>query len=425
MSYADLITHSPKSLRTSQDRFSLSSSSSSSLQIVQNSPKGSLTPDKRLFKTNSSLNSLHKRNLSSTILFSSNRQQSHDSSSSSPHRHWQNNLTLTNSPNANKRIYPTKPIVKLPIEHEIPTDFYISPIDWSKKDIIITILTDSLIHTYQPKLDIVSVRPYEFESDPISIKINNFSDGSKAAIGFDNGSIQIFDIATEKVEQYFEPFNSTVMVSNWSNQNLIISGNKEGDVSLLDPTSNGIDVFDNFFNEEICGIQINPIQPNICAISSNDSLVKLFDLRNMSECLLKYTEHKSAVKALAFSPNNENIIVSGGGTLDKSIRMWDTITGQTKYVIDTNSQVCNLFWNKEFNEIVSTHGFSQNQIALWRGSNLGLINEYCENYNRVLYMTHSFDNAKIATLIPSEGINIWKFFPSQKPSLANTILEFK
>ena len=29
-------------------------------------------------------------------------------------------------------------------------------------------------------------------------------------------------------------------------------------------------------------------------------------------------------------------------------------------------QVCNLTWSKNVNEIVSTHGYSQNQIIVWR-----------------------------------------------------------
>lgn len=29
-------------------------------------------------------------------------------------------------------------------------------------------------------------------------------------------------------------------------------------------------------------------------------------------------------------------------------------------------QVCNLMWSKNINEIVSTHGYSLNQIIVWR-----------------------------------------------------------
>jgi hypothetical protein len=34
--------------------------------------------------------------------------------------------------------------------------------------------------------------------------------------------------------------------------------------------------------------------------------------------------------------------------------------------VDTGSQVCNLAWSRSVNELVSTHGYSQNQITVWK-----------------------------------------------------------
>ena len=34
--------------------------------------------------------------------------------------------------------------------------------------------------------------------------------------------------------------------------------------------------------------------------------------------------------------------------------------------LDTGSQVCNLMFSKSTNEIVSTHGYSLNQIIVWK-----------------------------------------------------------
>ena len=40
--------------------------------------------------------------------------------------------------------------------------------------------------------------------------------------------------------------------------------------------------------------------------------------------------------------------------------------GQCVKSVDTSSQVCNLAWSKTSNELVSTHGYSQNQIVVWK-----------------------------------------------------------
>lgn len=68
----------------------------------------------------------------------------------------------------------------------------------------------------------------------------------------------------------------------------------------------------------------------------------------------QYTEHLAAVKAIAWSPHQHGLLASGGGTADRCIRFWNTLTGQPLQCIDTGSQVCNLAWSKHANELVSS-----------------------------------------------------------------------
>ena len=80
----------------------------------------------------------------------------------------------------------------------------------------------------------------------------------------------------------------------------------------------------------------------------------------------RYAEHTAAVKAISWSPHQHGLLASGGGTADRCIRFWNTGTQNPLQCVDTGSQVCNLGWSKNVNEIVSTHGYSQNQIIVWR-----------------------------------------------------------
>ena len=41
-----------------------------------------------------------------------------------------------------------------------------------------------------------------------------------------------------------------------------------------------------------------------------------------------FTEHLAAVKAIAWSPHHPGLLASGGGTADRCIRFWNTLTGQ-------------------------------------------------------------------------------------------------
>lgn len=64
-------------------------------------------------------------------------------------------------------------------------------------------------------------------------------------------------------------------------------------------------------------------------------------------------DHLAAVKAIAWSPHQHGLLASGGGTADRCIRFWNTLTSQPLQCMDTGSQVCNLAWSKHANELVS------------------------------------------------------------------------
>lgn len=137
--------------------------------------------------------------------------------------------------------------------------------------------------------------------------------------------------------------------------------------------------------QEVCGLKWNTHE-NQLASGGNDN--KLFVWDKMSETpLYRFTEHVAAIKAISWNPHQHGILASGGGTADMKIRFWNTLTGSLLSEIDTGSQVssltilewdylltrstsqiCNLMWSKNSNELVSTHGFSagqvQNQSAL-------------------------------------------------------------
>lgn len=72
----------------------------------------------------------------------------------------------------------------------------------------------------------------------------------------------------------------------------------------------------------------------------------------------QYSDHLAAVKAIAWSPHQHGLLASGGGTADRCLRFWNTLTGQALQSTDTGSQVCNLAWSKHANELVSRHTHS-------------------------------------------------------------------
>jgi WD40 repeat protein len=211
-----------------------------------------------------------------------------------------------------------------------------------------------------------------------------------------------------------------VLCCSWRDHS-ILAGTRDGLVGIVDTKSGEWRVRDDFHREEICAISFNG-DSSLFATSSNDTAVKIWDFRNLESPLRVYEEHCAAVRALAWSPTAPGILASGGGTSDKMIRIWNAETGETLAAVNTGSQVCNLFWNEEYNEVLSTHGFSQHQLALWRGSDLTLIAQFYEHKQRVLFMAASPDGTRVTTAAPGDDLRVWKMFPSKRMSVMESML---
>ena len=136
--------------------------------------------------------------------------------------------------------------------------------------------------------------------------------------------------------------------------------------------------------QEVCGLKWSPDNQHL-ASGGNDNKLFVWNLSS-TNAVQTYTDHSAAVKAIAWSPHHHGLLASGGGTADRCIRFWNTLTGQPMQCVDTGSQVCNLAWSKHSSELVSTHGYSQNQIIIWKYSSLAQVAKLTGHSFRVLYL---------------------------------------
>jgi len=84
-----------------------------------------------------------------------------------------------------------------------------------------------------------------------------------------------------------------------------------------------------------------------------------------------------------------------------------------------------LVWSKNVNEIVSTHGYSQNQIVVWRYPSMSKLTTLTGHTLRVLFLAISPDGQTIVTGAGDETLRFWNVFPgikSQVPGVGdNTV----
>ena len=141
---------------------------------------------------------------------------------------------------------------------------------------------------------------------------------------------------------------------------------------------------------EVCGLKWSALVQQL-ASGGNDNLVYIWD-RSMAssiaptQLLHRLEGHTAAVQALAWCPFQGNLLASGGGGVDQCIKFWNTHTGACLNSINTGSQVCALLWNKNERELLSSHGFTKNQLTLWKYPSMVKMAKLTGHTSRVLFM---------------------------------------
>lgn len=132
-----------------------------------------------------------------------------------------------------------------------------------------------------------------------------------------------------------------------------------------------------------------------------------------SSARFQFTEANAAVKALAWCPFQRNTLATGAGTADRHIRFYNTVTGSCVNKIDTGSQVCSLVWSPTEKELLSGHGFSENQLTLWKYPTLTRVAELTGHSQRVLHMAVSSDGRQVCSAAADETLRFWNVWDSK------------
>ena len=137
----------------------------------------------------------------------------------------------------------------------------------------------------------------------------------------------------------------------------------------------------------------------------NDDLVFLYDIRKMKE-IFKIKEHKAAVKALAWSNYKSNLFVSGGGSVDRNVCLWDSHQMKLINKMTKESQICNLDYTCD-GLIVASQGFPLNQIEIFDPNTLRTIEIFKGHSKRVLFMTTNNRKDVVVTASPDNTVRYW------------------
>ncbi|CAD5184783.1 unnamed protein product [Musa acuminata subsp. malaccensis] len=292
-------------------------------------------------------------------------------------------------------------------------DYYLNLMDWGKNNILAVALGRS-VYLWNATNNSVQLLLTAADEDDHPTSIAWSMDAKTVAVGFARSRVEIWDAIELQQVRILEGHSARVGSLSW-NQNVLTSGSHDASIINHDVrSSHHLASRLRAHSEEVCGLKWSG-GGNLLASGGNDNLVHVWESSKMgsSKYLHRYSDHCAAVRALAWCPFRSSTLASGGGTADQCIKIWNTQTGKCTDSINTSAQVCALEWNRHEKEILSAHGYSQNQLSLWAYPSMTKIADLTGHTARVLHLSQSPDGCTVASAAADETIRFWKVFEHQ------------
>ena len=313
-------------------------------------------------------------------------------------------------------------------------DFYLNLVDWSSQNVLAVGL-GNCVYLWSAATSKVTQLCDLTETEDVVTSVAWSEGGRHLAVGSSRGEVQLWDASNQKLIRVMGGHSARIGALSWkqsssggaptsNSSSLLASGSRDRLIHLRDPRSDSpYEMRLSAHKQEVCGLKWSFDERSMLASGGNDNKLLVWDIKKHTSPVHTFSEHTAAVKAITWSPHQHGLLASGGGTADRCIRFWNCLTGHGINCIDTGSQVCNLAWSKNCNEIVSTHGYSLNQIVVWKYPSMQKIATLTGHTYRVLYLAVSPDGSTIVTGAGDETLRFWQVFPGpQKENKAGGLL---
>ncbi|EGD76237.1 Cdc20 [Salpingoeca rosetta] len=291
---------------------------------------------------------------------------------------------------------------------DLLANFYVNPLDWSNENMLCVALNDTAYLWNASNGSITELCHLENAGDYIA-SVSWAQDGAHLAVGTNSGVVQIWDVTKQKQVRDMSGHGARVGALDWNNH-ILSSGSQRGiilnsDVRVRDHVMQALENHAG----EVCGLKWSP-NGRMLASGGNDNLVNIWS--DAGEVRHTLTHHQAGVKALAWCPWTHNLLATGGGTADGTIRFWNSTTGNCTGTIDTKSQITSLLWSKEYQEIIAGHGHNHNGLSIWKYPSLDQVAELKGHTDRVVAMAMSPDGEMVVSASGDESLRFWKCFQS-------------
>ncbi|CAD7922555.1 unnamed protein product [Amoebophrya sp. A120] len=301
---------------------------------------------------------------------------------------------------------------------DLVDDFYLNLLDWSSQNVVAVAL-GGLVYLWNGNTaSTTELCSLPEDTDTYFTSVRFTKDGNHLALGLSDSTTQLWDLGKSKQLRAFRTHSARVGALAW-NGPLLSTGSKDFEIHNHDVRVREhlvAKMGEGFHQQEVCSLEWS--HDGTCLASGgNDNVICLTDENNLSVPRFLLSEHRAAVKALAWCPWQRNLLASGAGSNDMRIRFWHANTGTCVNEILTDSQVTQLRWSTADREIASSHGYSKNQICVWQYPSCGKLAELAGHTSRILCMAQSPDGSTLLTAGGDETLRFWKVFAPERSNV--------
>ena len=296
-------------------------------------------------------------------------------------------------------------------------DYYLNLLDWGKENIIAIALFDEIYLWNDNNSKASLLMSYSNNDATSDDSLNNIissvswmQNGLNLGIGLPNGSIQLWDINKKMKLRDIDAHDKRVSCISWNNY-VLSSGSKDKYIKNFDIRMKNSEISKiKKHKQEVCALKYSN-EGDLLASGGNDNIAYIWDIRNLKNNIFNFlfsndrannnyeikpycinNLHQAAVKAMNWCPWKRHVLATGGGSKDKSIKIYSCDNNKLIKNINTGSQVCSLIWNEKEKEIISSHG----------------------HMNRVLFMAKSPDERFLCSGSGDETLRFWKINDEKK-----------
>jgi len=296
-------------------------------------------------------------------------------------------------------------------------DFYLHLMDWSSLNHMAVALTAGVYIWNAADGSILQLCQKEVEEEYVT-SVSWIKQGNVLGIGDSEGVVQLWDVGQTKLVRSMSGHSDRVATLDW-NQHILASGARDGAVHLHDVrvAQHQVGVMEGH-QQEVCGLKWSSCGRYL-ASGGNDNTVQVWNPSRLAP-VHTITAHQSAVKAVSWCPWQSGVLATAGGTVDRTVRTWNISTGAQLTTLDTGSQVSSIVWNSEYKEMVTGHGFSHNQLTVWKYPGMTKVADLTGHTSRVLLLCTSPDSSTVASVAADETIRLWKIWPVHREKKKST-----